>query len=1750
MAKVIPFTLIEAPVEWTSWLKEFCGIFYMVLSLLLSSYYLVLLNPYLSNDYLWYNFFNTNVSSALTSALNLQLTFLSNTTTIELINYRVSKYDKVGVSPAYPRKLVYNDLTTLEASITSLRNLAVVQVVYMITQYCWVDLERRWAMAHTIQRQERCREHYQQNGAVYLETVLRNIDFNHWVESTQGLFDARIGMGIQEFFGGVEFLTYLEHHEFASIEEEKNLWMTHGITFFKLDYSNQREIGIVESIQIKNSLGATWTFPIKEIKSTGRGTLWTTGYMYGSLQNDFNIPQGNMSLIQNASTFFGLIDPMLMEEADVCFPLTPSFQAVHDHIGSLDSIDLYLAPIPTQLVEIVNIFRSTALSAMHFNSKDDISTVGTFDLHPTPPRWANSSMLFYGASPMCGFGSGLPFIQESFSFDDACATQKPLAINWNFFSSLFAFTMLQGQATNVCSLVPNSEVSLCQRAIAELSFIYIRMPALSLLRPPNLVVNASVMQYVSMGVNGTIEIETQSLLDKSFAFYGWISMYDWALHHREVVSVEGDVGSIILMSRELTLQPQPSHYIDSSVSIYLWYSCSIVSIGLVGVGLIVSVLWGIFQPLRCSWFVFNRVVSASWLNRSILLIRGIVAVFCLASASVLTIQDKNGLYFVDNPRSIVTSCIFAGEATWLSYVVHEAFYPFTREYTLHYARWSSAVSLLTLLALDVWSPIQAQFTLHPSCFTNNVAEMVYCTSGTVIIGNWKRSLLLIFILFFCTIVCFLVVSFSMSPSYRSSPSLLLPAAAVAFIELPLSTNDADQLNVVTAAMTGVLQLSFKKFKILFDVKLWRTFTLEDISIDGAILTLPHTKFKPSLICNKGPMVEIEGGSSKFNTLKKQAKKMLLLSGFVYTIVTLCTNIIYLTFAGGFLANDFGWAGFNTTGMHTFLGNILNNHLLLSTDKVLSPSSVVFADTNTLYNGTVSSIVSSFNAPRRQLFNPSVPLTSTIKGLRDMNPCMLPWMATQYCFLDFNRTWSMASTTKRQLRCQSQQHNAALYLEAPLRNMNDWAKWQSCWGTSFEIGFASYLRTTTQGQFWLTTVQSNTNSIQEEVLSWLNHNFTTFELQWQNYKTIGMTDSFTITSALGYTSSLTLSHLQPNFHIFEQTSLRMYWSFASDLWAVSTNSTMIGGASLIASSGLFAFGNVSSESLLYENLTLIQPLRAGLAVLKSVVGPFGVVDMVYISPPEELLFLYGKFLEIIYDLLLTNSDAQSEYVSIPPKSSVSEVPPFLLSDSTIMNNGGDLLCGNDVPYEPAAWGLLSGLSSTTVCYTEFTEVMMMSTMEVLFAFTALNSTQGSLVYSDLLGICKLDISAGASCAPAFNKSIAFLQNHASKFSLLGAKALAATRVVQALQIEVIQYYTTLNNTATTKLYRINVLEPTERLWNFYGYGLIYEWVYGKREVVKFQGDVGFITTITYNNPLINTPPDPTEIPVSFASIFSGCTLYITWILVSIAGIVALYSVVLRGHLEGLNLFEINRLVGNVWAGRTFLIVRSITAMWILNTAPLNLTLLGHVTYISSPPLPWYKTILAGSEVTWLVYALNDLFSVYTKQYTTYYAFKSSISTWFSVSVWTFIAPLQYSAKLSRDCSYVDMDFGLICKSGLIEIGSLRGVLGEVVVAVVCVVCFYFIELLIFPKRVPLQVQCFLLSAQGLYMLELAKWEYETQYYLDRTSAVMVGLLTIEYRGSMYIFDIKSWRILALPIVHHRRERRSFQPYYRSIPLSRI
>ncbi|EQC26738.1 hypothetical protein SDRG_15467 [Saprolegnia diclina VS20] len=449
-----------------------------------------------------------------------------------------------------------------------------------------------------------------------------------------------------------------------------------------------------------------------------------------------------------------------------------------------------------------------------------------------------------------------------------------------------------------------------------------------------------------------------------------------------------------------------------------------------------------------------------------------------------------------------------------------------------------------------------------------------------------------------------------------------------------------------------------------------------------------------------------------------------------------------------------------------------------------------------------------------------------------------------------------------------------------------------------------------------------------------------------------------------------------------------------------------------------------------------------------------------------------------------------------------------------------MCGSDLPGTPPSGALLTLFGIDMVCGWRYLDFFTPSRTGLIFALSGFDAVHRLQPKFDFAAFCASDVYAEPNCEAIYDASYTYVTAFFPDAATLQALAVAAETDTRSLSIEMTQY---VNRSGVIELYRINILDPTDRSWTFFGWNYLAEWVVGQREVVSFQGDGGTVTGMSRFTLLSTLLPTEAAIPTRLSYVCQQCVRYVTGAIMVGAGVAAYYAIfVCRGYIEGMNLFSVNRLIGHAWIGRTLLIIRGITALWLLNTPPLQLQAFGVGARFQASPLEWFPTFLATSELTWLVYIANDLFSCVTRQYTLLYAWKSSVAACIVAVAWRFAAPQYYTAYVRRSCRYIDMDVALSCTSGYVELGHWSRVGVDVGLCLGSVILAALIERLRYPHLLAPPKPSLLLNATSVYSLEMANWTVDGHVYLDRMSAAMTGLFTWRVRGVIHVFDIKSWR----------------------------
>ncbi|KDO25335.1 hypothetical protein SPRG_09160 [Saprolegnia parasitica CBS 223.65] len=178
-------------------LLDVLGFLYLLCAVGLAIGVLTIYGAYLENNLFWPSFLASGMASAVTDLFNLELAQTSNASNLDLTSIvlpqRYPRTSALSISASYAREVLLTDMAyDLASAIVSIRELTPAEVTFTMTQYCWVDLNKRWALAHTFRRQARCEARYRTNAAVHLEAILRNIDLAAWLELYNQFFSTMI----------------------------------------------------------------------------------------------------------------------------------------------------------------------------------------------------------------------------------------------------------------------------------------------------------------------------------------------------------------------------------------------------------------------------------------------------------------------------------------------------------------------------------------------------------------------------------------------------------------------------------------------------------------------------------------------------------------------------------------------------------------------------------------------------------------------------------------------------------------------------------------------------------------------------------------------------------------------------------------------------------------------------------------------------------------------------------------------------------------------------------------------------------------------------------------------------------------------------------------------------------------------------------------------------------------------------------------------------------------------------------------------------------------------------------------------------------------------------------------------------------------------------------------------------------------------------------------------------------------------
>ncbi|KAF0690933.1 Aste57867_17739 [Aphanomyces stellatus] len=539
--------------------------------------------------------------------------------------------------------------------------------------------------------------------------------------------------------------------------------------------------------------------------------------------------------------------------------------------------------------------------------------------------------------------------------------------------------------------------------------------------------------------------------------------------------------------------------------------------------------------------------------------------------------------------------------------------------------------------------------------------------------------------------------------------------------------------------------------------------------------------------------------------------------------------------------------------------------------------------------------------------------------------------------------------------------------------------------------------------------------------------------------------------------------------------------ANNLVQVQTNLSVVAGSSLIAESPSFAFQNdTTPESVLVECMDLPTPLDPALTTFRSTVEPFDVVDL------RRILPLLQTLCRLLWQEVLGTLSWSDEIQHVFQRMAKQNI--FLPPSPGIR------------PRFEAAISIEHELRWLPFAATHLT-VPTHNVVKTVVASGLHNSNA-----STWAAVAARHRAHKSSTLTLLNETIALLTTFSSPTELIQLQSPASSTkayIRDAGHLKLVQCIGDADG-LEVHLSHVNVFAGTESVFEFYVWLYFVDWVKGAREVVAFQGDSSSRTTLSAPQKLDareyrGHPSQRLELPRPRDSICDDCA---PWRRLPR---LCLYWHEPRAYPRAPH----DSFSNIVWSTQPLVLFRGLTGLGFLSTVSLELVQRprGLVHYFESvvPSLVW--TLLSVGDTTWIVYVIVDLSSVATNQYSRSFSMQSAVFVSLASAAWSLASPTTHRVAVARTCFVVAVDFDVVCSGSSMEIGNASRFLVNR------------------HNRVRMKLLSFFLYAAAKNRFEpgiLSSWEHDGVYYLDKASAVLTGLVTMELRGTLHIFDSKSWR----------------------------
>ncbi|KAF0720110.1 Aste57867_552 [Aphanomyces stellatus] len=221
-------------------------------------------------------------------------------------------------------------------------------------------------------------------------------------------------------------------------------------------------------------------------------------------------------------------------------------------------------------------------------------------------------------------------------------------------------------------------------------------------------------------------------------------------------------------------------------------------------------------------------------------------------------------------------------------------------------------------------------------------------------------------------------------------------------------------------------------------------------------------------------------------------------GLLYLVLSLACSCTYVTILAESLTNDYWWRQFNTTGAHTFLADVFSARLSRGVHTNATSLDLFSIANFKDYSQPVSFVDLRETAVRRWLLRP-LPLKLAVETVRANSLYENIYTFVAPCWVDLGRQFEMAHTSIRQKRClRNQKANAAVYMEAMLRNVGAGELLHTAFGGSINQTILTPVTTLPNGQEWVSALYAHEwLSVADEIALWQQFGLEFWTIQYQN-----------------------------------------------------------------------------------------------------------------------------------------------------------------------------------------------------------------------------------------------------------------------------------------------------------------------------------------------------------------------------------------------------------------------------------------------------------------------------------------------------------------------------------------------------------------------------------------------------------------------------------------------------------------------------